>query len=85
MGLDILACGSSYSPRLLSLAANGILRFLSPLTATGSRRNCTGLPEFPTAFLLARESTGTLSDCQYMLALPVTGRCSTESGDADRG
>lgn len=71
MGLDILACGSSYSPRLLSLMANGTLRFSSPLTATGSRRSCTGLPETPTALLCANQSTGSLSGCQSMLCLCV--------------
>jgi hypothetical protein len=44
-GLDILARGSSYSPRLLGPLANGTLRLSFPLTATGSRRTFTGLPE----------------------------------------
>jgi hypothetical protein len=42
---DILARGSVYRPRLLSLMANGMLRLSSSLTATGSRRLFTGLPE----------------------------------------
>ncbi len=53
--IDILACGSSYRPRLLSPWANGNLRLSSSLTATGSHRNFTGLPDLSARAYVRRD------------------------------